>query len=119
MIISSVLANSTGYRRSHRLFAAPQVLNYCAETFRFLTFEKGAIQPYEPFSLFGLTITLFPVKHPPAFTCGVLLETDTSKVGYTSDTNIHIPEESLNILTGSHSRILDALVHRNFQFTNT
>ncbi len=24
------------------VFAAPQVLNYCAEIFRFLTFEKGA-----------------------------------------------------------------------------
>ena len=63
------------------VFAAPQVLNYCAEIFRFLTFDKGAIQPYEPFDIFGITITPFMVKHPPAFTCGMLFETGKSRVG--------------------------------------
>ena len=46
------------------VFAAPPVLNYCSEVFRFLTFDKGEIQPYEPFDMFGITITLFMVKHP-------------------------------------------------------
>src|SRR5208337_2076555 len=36
-------------------FAAPPVLNYCAETFRFLSFEKGAIEPYVPFDIFGIS----------------------------------------------------------------
>jgi phosphoribosyl 1,2-cyclic phosphate phosphodiesterase len=96
------------------VFAAPPVLNYCAETFRFLTFEKGAIQPYEPFKLFGLTITLFLVKHPPAYTCGVLIETETSKIGFTSDTNIHIPNESLDLLSDLDLLIPDALVPSQF-----
>ena len=73
------------------VFAAPQVLNYCAEIFRFLTFDKGAIQPYEPFDIFGITVTPFMVRHPPAFTCGMLFETGKSRVAYTSDTNIDIP----------------------------
>jgi phosphoribosyl 1,2-cyclic phosphate phosphodiesterase len=92
------------------VFAAPQVLNYCAETFRFLTFDKGEVRPYEPFDIFGLTITLFMVKHPPAFTCGILLETSDSRVGFTSDTNIDIPQKSLDLLTNLDLLLLDALV---------
>lgn len=93
-----------------RVFAAPQVLNYCADTFRFLSFDKGEIQPYEPFELFGMTITLFLVKHPPAYTCGILFETADSRAGFTSDTNIEIPQESLDLLTDLDLLLLDALV---------
>jgi phosphoribosyl 1,2-cyclic phosphate phosphodiesterase len=92
------------------VFAAPPVLNYCAEIFRFLNFEKGEIQPYIPFDIFGITITLFLVKHPPAFTCGVLFETDESRIGFTSDTNADIPRRSLDLLTNLDLLLLDALV---------
>lgn len=92
------------------VFAAPPVLNYCAEAFRFLSFEKGPIEPYAPVEIFGITITPFIVKHPPAFTCGMLLETGESRVAYTSDTNSNIPEESLNLLKGLDLLLLDALV---------
>jgi len=92
------------------VFAAPPVLNYCSEVFRFLTFEKGEIQPYEPFEMFGMTITLFMVKHPPAFTCGIVFENAGSKVGFTSDTNIDIPQQSLDLLANLDLLLLDALV---------
>ena len=92
------------------VFAAPPVLNYCAETFRFLTFDKGEIQPYEPFEIFGITITLFIVKHPPAYTCGIVFEIGGTRIGFTSDTNIDIPQQSLDLLTGLDLLLLDALV---------
>jgi phosphoribosyl 1,2-cyclic phosphate phosphodiesterase len=92
------------------VFAAPPVLNYCTDLFRFLTFDKGEIQPYEPFDIFGITITLFLVKHPPAYTCGVLLETGESRVAFTSDTNIDIPQKSLDLLTNLDLLLLDAFV---------
>jgi phosphoribosyl 1,2-cyclic phosphate phosphodiesterase len=92
------------------VFAAPPVLNYCAEAFRFLTFDKGGIQPYEPFEIFGMTITLFMVKHPPAYTCGIVFENNGSRVGFTSDTNIDIPQQSLDLLTNLDLLLLDALV---------
>jgi phosphoribosyl 1,2-cyclic phosphate phosphodiesterase len=92
------------------VFAAPPVLDYCAGIFRFLNFDKGAIQPYEPFTIFGITITPFMVKHPPAFTCGMLFETGDSRVGFTSDTNIALPERSLDLLTDLDLLLLDALV---------
>ncbi|WML67012.1 MAG: Coenzyme PQQ synthesis protein B [Methanoregula sp. SKADARSKE-2] len=96
------------------VFAAPPVLNYCAEAFRFLSFEKGPIEPYAPVEIFGITITPFIVKHPSAFTCGMLLETGESRVAYTSDTNSNIPEESLNLLKGLDLLLLDALVPSAF-----
>lgn len=93
-----------------RVFAPPPVMNYCAEIFRFLTFDKRIIQPYEPFSLFGITITPFVVRHPPAFTCGFLFETEKSRVGFTSDTNSDIPQKSLDLLGDLDLLLLDALV---------
>jgi len=100
------------YRVQHipPVFAAPPVLTYCSEIFRFLSFEKGAIDPYVPFDIFGMTLTLFVVKHPPAFTCGVLFETEESRVGFTSDTNIDIPQQSLDLLNDLDLLLLDALV---------
>ena len=92
------------------VFAAPPVINYCAEVFRFLTFDKGEIQPYEPFEIFGITITLLTMKHPPAYTCGMVFENAGSRIGFTSDTNIDIPQKSLDHLTDLDLLLLDALV---------
>ena len=100
------------YRVQHPplVIAAQPVMNYCAEIFRFLTFEKRIIEPYEPFTLFGITITPFLVKHPPAYTCGLLFDTGKSRVGFTSDTNIDIPQKSLDLLGDLDLLLLDALV---------
>lgn len=92
------------------VFAAPPVLGYCAGVFRFLTFRKHPVNPYEPFDLFGCTITLFLVKHPPAYTCGLLIESDGIRVGYTSDTNPDIPEKSMSLLKNLDLLLVDALV---------
>jgi len=100
------------YRVQHipPVFATSPVMNYCAEIFRFLSFDKRIIQPYEPFSLFSMTITPFMVKHPPAYTCGLLFETRKSRVAFTSDTNIDIPQRSLDLLGDLDLLLLDALV---------
>jgi phosphoribosyl 1,2-cyclic phosphate phosphodiesterase len=92
------------------VYAAPPVLDYCAETFRFLTFDKYATEPYVPFSLFGITIIPFLVKHPPAYTCGMVFESGDARVGFTADTNRDIPEKSLGLLTELDLLLLDALV---------
>lgn len=92
------------------VFAAAPVLSYCADYFRFLNFDKVAIEPCVPFDIFGITVTLFVVKHPPAFTCGILFETKESRVGFTSDTNIDIPPESLSLLGNLDLLLLDAIV---------
>ncbi len=85
-------------------------MDYCTEIFKFLTFDKRIIQPYEPFSFYGITITPFMVKHPPAYTCGLLFDTGKSRVGFTSDTNRDIPQRSLDLLSNLDLLMLDALV---------
>jgi phosphoribosyl 1,2-cyclic phosphate phosphodiesterase len=50
------------------------------------------------------------VKHPPAFTCGILFETEESRFAFTSDTNIDIPKKSLDLLTNLDLLLLDAFV---------
>jgi len=103
------------YRVQHipQVYATPPVMNYCAEIFRFLTFEKRIIQPYESFCVSDITITPFIVKHPPAYTCGLLFDTGKSRVGFTSDTNIDIPQRSLDLLGNLDLLLLDALVPSN------
>lgn len=91
-------------------YAAPPVLSYCAEIFRFLSFEKHPVKPYEPFDLFGCSITPFMVKHPPAYTCGMLIECNGTSIGFTSDTNVDIPTKSLDLLGDLDLLLIDALV---------
>ena len=100
------------YRVQHipPVFAAPPVMNYCAGIFRFLTFDKRIIQPYEPFNLYGITITPFIVSHSSVYTCGMLFESEKSRVGFTSDTNRDIPQRSLDILGNLDLLLVDALV---------
>jgi phosphoribosyl 1,2-cyclic phosphate phosphodiesterase len=95
------------------VFATAPVMNYCAEIFRFLTFDRRIVEPYEPFSISGITITPFIVKHPPTYTCGLLFDTGKSRVGFTSDTNIDIPQRSLDLLGDLDLLLLDALVPSN------
>jgi len=92
------------------VYAAPPVLSDCAEIFRFLSFEKHAVNPYEPFDLFGCSITPFLVRHPPAYTCGMLIECNGARIGFTSDTNADIPQKSLDLLCDLDLLLIDALV---------
>ena len=92
------------------VYAPPPVLSYCAEIFRFLSFEQHAVQPYEPFDLFGCSVTLFMVRHPPAYTCGMLVECNGARIGFTSDSNADIPKRSLDLLCGLDLLLVDALV---------
>jgi phosphoribosyl 1,2-cyclic phosphate phosphodiesterase len=92
------------------VYAADPVLSYCAGVFRFLSFEKHPIKPYEPFNLFGCSITPFLVKHPPAYTCGLLIGCNGASIGFTSDTNADIPEKSIGLLGELDLLLIDALV---------
>jgi len=99
------------------VYAADPVLRHCGETFRFLNFDRMPVEPYVSFNLFGITVTPFLVKHPPAFTCGFVFEAHGVKVGYTSDTNRNIPEKSLDLLEKLDLLLLDALVPSHITIT--
>ncbi|OPX61655.1 MULTISPECIES: MBL fold metallo-hydrolase [unclassified Methanoregula] len=92
------------------VYASDQVMDYCSGIFGFLSFEKRIFRPYEPFSLFGMTLTPFLVTHPPVQTCGLLFDTGKSRVGFTSDTNRNLPEQTIDLLRDLDLLLLDALV---------
>jgi len=93
-----------------RVYAAPAVLAYCGETFRFLSFPAHPVEPLRHFELFGLGVTLIPVNHPGAETYGVVITCGERKIGFTSDTNADLPRESLALLSGADLLFADALV---------
>lgn len=91
------------------VYAAEPVMRYCGNTFRFLEFDRITIEPYVPFDLFGITVTPFIVKHPPAYTCGFVFSSGGKRIGYTSDTNRDIPEQSLDLLKNLDLLLVDAI----------
>jgi len=99
------------------VYALEPVLRYCGGIFRFLDFGQNAVEPYVPFDLFGITITPFLVKHPPAYTCGFVFEADGARVGYTSDTNRDIPHKSLALLENLDLLLVDALIPSHMSIT--
>ena len=106
----------TGYGEFYRVqepppvYAAGETLTYCAQFFSFLTFEQHPVEPYVPFPLFGLSITLFPVNHPPIPSFGLRIDSPDGSIAYTGDTRADIPERSMGLLRGADLLILDAIV---------
>ena len=99
------------------VYAPEPVIRYCGGIFRFLDFGQNAVEPYVPFDLFGITITPFLVKHPPAYTCGFVFEAGGTRVGFTSDTNRDIPYKSLALLENLDLLLVDALVPSHMTIT--
>jgi phosphoribosyl 1,2-cyclic phosphate phosphodiesterase len=99
------------------VYAARPVLDYCGDIFKFLSFEKHTVNPYEKFDLFGLDITLVEMNHPPVYTCGLVIESKGGKIGFTSDTRDMIPAHSTSLLSGSDLLLVDALVPPEFHIS--
>ena len=92
-------------------YAAEETISYCAPLFSFLHFERHPVQPLVPFPLFGLTVTLFPVNHPPVPSFGVKIESPRGSIlAYTGDTRVDIPERSKELISGADLLVLDAIV---------
>jgi len=109
----------SGYNEFYRVqkfppaYAAPPVRDYIKKVFSFLKFEANAVPVYEPFDLFGITFTLVEVNHPPAYTCGVIIECCGKKIAYTADTNPDIPKKSLKLMMDADLLLADALMPSN------
>ena len=96
------------------VYAAPEVLSYCGDIFKFLPFKRSSVMPYRTFDLYGLAVTLIEVNHPPTYTCGVVISNGDVRIGYTSDSRADIPPASLEILSGVDLLFIDALVPPRF-----
>jgi phosphoribosyl 1,2-cyclic phosphate phosphodiesterase len=106
----------SGYGEFYRIqdpppvYAAEETLSYCSSQFSFLTFEEHRAGPYVPFTLCGLSVTLFPVNHPPVPAFGLRIESPEGSVAYTGDTRADMPARSKELLAGADLLVLDAIV---------
>lgn len=92
------------------VYAPLPVMDYCGRIFQFLLRDRHPVRAYCPFTLFGVECTFLTVDHPPTYTCGVLLEADGVRIGYTSDTTSRLPEETSKHLEGTDLLFVDALL---------
>jgi phosphoribosyl 1,2-cyclic phosphate phosphodiesterase len=93
-----------------RVYAPPPVMEYCGGIFRFLAFSRNSCDAFHPFHLYGLEFTFIEVNHPPTYTCGLIIRSGDTHIGYTSDTRADIPPESWRLLHGADLLLIDALV---------
>jgi phosphoribosyl 1,2-cyclic phosphate phosphodiesterase len=106
----------SGYGEFYRIqdpppvYAEEETLSYCAPLFSFLSPDGHRVEPYTPFTLFGLSVTLFPVNHPPVPSFGVRIDSPDGSIAYTGDTRADIPESSKALLSGVDLLVLDAIV---------
>jgi len=99
------------------VYAAEEPLTYCSSLFSFLTFEGYPVEPYARFSLCGLSVTLFPVNHPPVPTYGVRIDSPGGVVVYTGDTRADMLSRSKELLKGAGLLVLDAIVPPEIRLT--
>lgn len=92
------------------VYAAPGVLDYCGRFFRFLPFEKVAIEPYSAFDLMGVEVTFFEMNHPSASTYGVRIDAGDVSVASTSDTRRDVCQRSMDLMEGADLLFVDAMV---------
>jgi phosphoribosyl 1,2-cyclic phosphate phosphodiesterase len=113
----------SGYGEFYRIqapppaYAAEETLSYCSSLFSFLSIDEHRVEPYCPFTLFGLTITLFPVNHPPIPTFGLRIDSPGGSIAYSSDTRADVPARSRDLLSGADLLVLDAIVPPEIRLT--
>jgi phosphoribosyl 1,2-cyclic phosphate phosphodiesterase len=106
----------SGYGEFYRIqdpppvYAAEETLSYCAPLFGFLPFKRHPVEPWVPVELLGLSVTLFPVNHPPVPSFGIRIDSPEGSLAYTGDTRADIPEGSKALLSGVDLLIVDAIV---------
>jgi phosphoribosyl 1,2-cyclic phosphate phosphodiesterase len=105
----------SGYGEFYRVqkppaaYAPVEVLDYCARYFDFLSFDRVSVRPFEPIDIRGITVTFFPVNHPPVPAFGTLCECGGRTLGYTADTRADIPHASRRLLEGVDLLLVDAI----------
>ncbi|QGN06335.1 MBL fold metallo-hydrolase [Halorhabdus sp. CBA1104] len=74
--------------------------------------DVRARQPFESFSVCGLTIRLVPVDHPPLDTYGVVVEDPNTggQLSVTGDTSYQLPAESKDVLAEPDLLVADGIL---------
>ncbi|MGA9099234.1 MAG: MBL fold metallo-hydrolase [Methanotrichaceae archaeon] len=92
------------------VFALKDTMDYILNYLYFLKPMRHDVLAYEPFEIAGMEFTLFKVNHPPTETAGALITDGCKKVVITSDTNLDIPQESLDLIKNADLMLADAIM---------
>lgn len=93
------------------VYGETRVLDHVCTEFHFMTFKRHNEPMYKPFFIGDLEFTLFEVTHPPIeVATGMRIRHNGKTVIYTGDTNLSIPEKSLELMRDADLLIADAIV---------
>ncbi|NYT01511.1 MAG: MBL fold metallo-hydrolase [Methanosarcinales archaeon] len=92
------------------VYALKGTMDYILHYIYFLRPQRNDVRAMEPFDLVGLEFTLFNVNHPPTETVGVMVREGSKRVVITSDTNLDIPQPSLDLIKDADLLLADAIM---------
>lgn len=81
--------------RNLEVYTTPQIHESIGKFMQFLSYKKREVDVHENFTISDISFSLFPVNHPPVDAVGVKIEWKGYKIVITGDTNINIPEKSI------------------------
>ena len=92
------------------VYALKGTMDYILNYLYFLKPVRHDVVAYEPFEIAGMEFTLFKVNHPPTETAGVLVTNGQKRLVITSDTNLDIPVQSLELMKNADLMLADAIM---------
>ncbi len=93
-----------------KVYTSPEVHEDIGRYMDFMKYKAIEVESYEPFEIIGLKVTLIDVNHPPLRRAhGIVLEWNGYKISISGDTNINIPERSLEEMKNPDLFVVEAL----------
>jgi phosphoribosyl 1,2-cyclic phosphate phosphodiesterase len=92
------------------VYALKDTMDYILNYLYFLKPVRHDVRAFEPFEIANMKFTLFNVNHPPTETAGVLITNGSRRLVITSDTNLDIPRESLDLMRNADLMLADAIM---------
>jgi phosphoribosyl 1,2-cyclic phosphate phosphodiesterase len=92
------------------VYALKDTMDYILNYLYFLSPVRHDVKAYEPFEMANMEFTLFNVSHPPTETAGVLVTDKSRRLVITSDTNLDIPKDSLELMRNADLMLADAIM---------
>lgn len=92
------------------VYALKETMDYILNYLYFMRPKRNVAEMGQPFDLAGMEFTLFEVSHPPICeAAGVLVRAGGKRLVVTGDTNLSIPEVSLDLMKDPDLLVADAI----------
>lgn len=99
-------------------YSLKETMDYILNYLYFMRPRRNVVEMGQPFDLAGMEFTLFEVNHPPICeAAGVLVKEGGKKLVVTGDTNLQIPEASLDLMRNADLMVADAITPPGYNLT--